>query len=362
VRVLHGPVNVGNQPYVLSRYERALGADSSLVVNYGTRFEYPADRVLASAGDSRSRRAARRLRFALTVPFRYDVLHYYFGRSFLTWDDAGGPNRLWHRDLKLAKALGRRVFMTFQGCDVRISRISSSSYDVTPCNLGYCNAAETCRALLDDRRQAMIREVLPSVDRAFVLNPELARYVPSADFLPYASVDLAAFEPEPPSPRKRLTIVHAPSDPSIKGSALIAAAVESLARRYPIDYRVVEGLPHAEALRLYRGADLVIDQVLAGWYGGLAVEAMAMAKPVACYLREEDLHVVPSEMRAEMPLVRVHPGSLETDLERAISEPQLLGELGEASRAYAWRWHDPRRIAAAMLRLYRDPTEPLVVS
>ena len=34
--------------------------------------------------------------------------------------------------------------------------------------------------------------VLPLVDRVFYLNPELGRYVPNGEFLPYASVDVAS--------------------------------------------------------------------------------------------------------------------------------------------------------------------------
>ncbi len=43
-------------------------------------------------------------------------------------------------------------------------------------------------------------------------------------------------------------------------------ALEQLRERYDFDYRVVSNLPHAEALKLYADADLVIDQALAGWY------------------------------------------------------------------------------------------------
>ena len=64
----------------------------------------------------------------------------------------------------------------------------------------------------------------------------------------------------------------------------------------------------------------MIDQVLAGWYGGFAVEAMAMGKPVACYIRDEDLAVIPTGMRRQLPLVRVHPDTLEQDLEAAIAQ------------------------------------------
>jgi len=352
VRVLHGPVNVGNQPYVLSRYERQLGARSSLVVNYSTWFDYPADRVLGTYGDNSRRATLRRMRFALSAPFRFDVLHYYFGKSFLSPDDLTEDHVRHYHDLKLARRLGRTVFMTFQGCDVRVSRKSAERYAVTPCHLGECAAAPTCRELLDDRRIASVEAVMPFVDRVFVLNPELVRYVPGATFLPYASVDVDAFERLWPAPGSTIRIVHAPSDEGIKGSARIAKAVERLARRYPIDFRVVRGLPHAEALELYRSADLVIDQVLAGWYGGLAVEVMAMGKPVAAYIRDEDLDVLPTGMREDLPIVRLHPSTLEADLAEAIETRDQWRELGVRSYEYARRWHHPREIAREMLRNY----------
>jgi hypothetical protein len=359
MRVLHGPVNVGNQPYVLSRYERALGADSRLVVNYGTWTDYRTDRSLGDYAVRTPRTVLRRLLFGVCAPFRYDVLHFYFGRSFLSWDDFGGPNWLWFRDLRLAKRLGRRVFMTLQGCDVRVSRRSADLFEVTPCHLGNCSAAPTCRAVIDDQREELVRTILPLADRVFVLNPELARYAPSAQFMPYASVDVDAFDVVPPDPGDRIRIVHAPSDEGIKGSPLIAAAVERLQRRYPIDYSVVTGVPHAEALELYKRADLVIDQTLAGWYGGLAVEAMAMGKPVAAYIRDEDLDVIPPGMRAEIPLVRIHPARLEEDLEAAVVERDHWREWGARSREYVLRWHDPRKLAQALLRIYEHPDAPL---
>src|SRR6058998_2007963 len=46
-------------------------------------------------------------------------------------------------------------------------------------------------------------------------------------------------------------------------------------------------------------ADLLVDQLLTGWYGAVAVEMMALGKPVVCYLREDDLKFIDSRMRAD---------------------------------------------------------------
>lgn len=360
MRILHGPVNIGNQARVLSQYERELGANSRLVINYGTWLEYESDRVLSDYGDHSRKARARRLAFGLTAPIRHSVMHLYFGRSFLCWDDYGDPTPLWYADLRLAKRLRRTVFMTLHGCDVRISSASSAHNAITPCHLGACSAAPMCRARLDERRREMVRTILPLADRVFVLNPELVRYAPGSQFLPYASVDVHAIRPTPSSASDRVTIVHAPSDEGIKGTAQIVAAVNRLQERHPIDFRIVKGVPHAEALKLYRQADLVIDQLLAGWYGGLAVEVMAMGKPVACYMRGSDFDVLPDGMRSDLPLVRISPETLDADLEAAIARRDEWRAWGQASREFALQWHDPRKIAAGMLEAYCNPAAPVI--
>jgi hypothetical protein len=355
MKVLHGPVNVGNQPWTLSRHERAVGVNSELVVNFKTWLDYRVDRCLGEAGKRTPRAVLRRLSFGLTAPFRYDVIHCYFGLSFLSWHDFGPPNRLWFADLKLARALGRKLFMTLQGCDVRISAESAVNNEFTPCHEGHCQSVPDCRAMLDQRRRHLIDRVLPGFDRVVVLNPELVRFVPQAQFMPYCSVDIDAFTPSWPRTRGTITVVHAPSDPGIKGSKLIIEAVERLKKRHAIDFILVQGLRHAEALEIYRKADLVIDQVLAGWYGGLAVETMAMGKPVACYIRESDLGCLPAGMRQDLPIVRVGPATLEADLERALEKREEWSEWGRRSREFVMRWHHPRKLAEAMVRAYRDP-------
>jgi len=355
MRVLHGPVNVGNQPWVLSRYERLLGIQSDLVVNYSTWPGYQVDRCLSEYAKKSPQALRNRLLFGLSAPLRYQVLHYYFGRSFLCWDDYSSPALWWFGDLKLAKMLGRKVFMTLQGCDVRVSELSAARNAFTPCHAGHCPAVPVCRSTLDAQRQALIREVLPKVHRVFVLNPELVHYVPGAVFLPYASVDVEAIEPIWPKPDGPAVILHAPSDEGIKGSRLIVAALERLQQRMPIEFVLVKGLPHAEAMQLYQRADLVIDQVLAGWYGGFAVEAMAMGKPVACYIREADLCYIPETMRAELPFIRLTPETIEADVAAALARRAEWPQWGQQARAFVLRWHHPRRLAEAMIRAYQDP-------
>jgi hypothetical protein len=231
-------------------------------------------------------------------------------------------------DLRLAKLLGRKRFMTLQGCDARLAGEGNLRNEWTMCATGRCSLYQTCIDALDARRRYMIGEVLPFFDRVFYLNPELGHVVPEAQFLPYASVEIEKFDVKLPAAEGRPRIVHAPSDGSIKGTQMILDALEQLRTRYDFDLILVEKKTHEEALALYRSADIAIDQILAGWYGGFAVEMMAMGKPVACYIREQDMKFVPKRRMAGR-------GQAVASLRRALaqSRPYRSGDAGRLLRS-----------------------------
>jgi hypothetical protein len=362
MRILHGPVNVGNQPWCLSRAERAMGHTSDVVVNYGTWLGYPADRTLSAYAKRTPANLLRRSLFGLTAPLRYDVIHYYFGRSFMLWDDFGRvlgrspeEDKRALMDVHLARKLGRTLIMTLQGCDARQAAVSNASNVVTMCKPDGCPAYNACITGLDDTRRAMIDRLLPLMDRVFYLNPEVGHVVPNGTFMPYANVDVLGQAVTRPAPGHRPRIVHAPSNGGIKGTPLVLAALERLKSRYAFDLVLIENTPHAQAMKLYQTADLAIDQVLAGWYGGFAVELMAMGKPVAAYIREEDRRFVPPAMWDEMPILRLDPRTLDDDLARILSDPGALVAHGARSRRFVERWHNPTRTAVALERIYRNP-------
>ena len=360
MRVLHAPINVGNQPWVLSRYERQLGVESELHVNYATGFGYRADKIISQNGGKSAADLRERLSAGLKSPWDFDVFHYYFGRTLLCWDDYVSGDDYRYLDLKIAKRLGKPVFFTLQGCDVRLAE-QSAKLDVSPCRTGACGIFADCLSRHDARRRHLIAEILPSADRVFYLNPELGRYVARGEFLPYCSVDIENTAVHPPRREGPPIIVHAPSDPSIKGTRYIVEAIEVLKRHRELEFVLVQDMTHAEALRVYQTADLVIDQVLAGWYGGFAVEAMAMGKPVLCYLRNDDLTYVPEEMIADLPIQNVYPNYLIDGIAAALDRRSEWAKWSQRSRSFVEKWHNPRLIAEAMIALYSNPLATFTV-
>jgi glycosyltransferase involved in cell wall biosynthesis len=132
-------------------------------------------------------------------------------------------------------------------------------------------------------------------------------------------------------------------------------AVDRLrAEGLPLELRLIEGLDRAEAMRRYAEADVIIDQLIIGWYGGLAVEAMSLGKPVIARLRREDLRFVPPEMAAQLPVISAGPDDLAEVLRRLCAmDPAELRAIGGAGRRFAERWHDPASIARTIAGDYR---------
>jgi hypothetical protein len=101
------------------------------------------------------------------------------------------------------------------------------------------------------------------------------------------------------------------------------------------------------ALERLAAADLLVDQLRLGWYGTVAVEAMALGRPVLSYIREDEPDDNP--FGAELPIVRTTPATLVDDLHALSAARERLRDLGVAGRAFVEEHHDPVAIARQAL-------------
>jgi glycosyltransferase involved in cell wall biosynthesis len=369
LRVLHVPDVVGGNAPGIARAERSLGLESVSVSLVEDRYGYGCDEVLWKPGAGLLEREVARWKLFRRALRDFDVIHFNFGRSILTWGGLFSNRALLspveHVLLRLAPYLelldlpalrraGKVIAVTYQGDDARQGDYCVVHYRISTAHgvpLGYYSPWS------DRRKRERIARFCQYADLVYALNPDLLNVLPARTrFLPYASVNIDEWRPVP-SRRllgQPIVIVHAPSHRGVKGTEHIIAAVERLrAEGAAIDFRLVEGLTNTEARQIYEEADVIVDQLLAGWYGGLAVEAMALGKPVVAYLRPEDLAFLPEAMRAELPVVSAEPATIYSVLKGLLGEPVTeLVRLGEQSRAYVERWHDPRRIAARLMADY----------
>ncbi|MCB1562204.1 MAG: glycosyltransferase [Alphaproteobacteria bacterium] len=371
LKILHAPTTVGGNPPGLSQAEKKHGYNSTILCMVQNYLDYPADEVVLPNGDFTVGNELRRWRALFRSLLKYNVFHYNFGQSiapirsypatknYTPWKVfiySGIYTRLSEfLDLKIAKLLGRVTAVTYQGDDARQADYCLSHYPI-------CPPRKVEPGYYTDRSDALKRKRIKTADKyadlLYALNPDLMNVLPArTKFLPYASVDpaqwpLIGIAEDLSVPH----IIHAPSHRGFKGTPHILAAFERLEQEgIPFRYTLVENMPHAQAKEAYKSADILIDQVLAGFYGALAVELMAMGKPVVCYLREEDMHHLPKGMREDMPIINAEPDTLyEVLKEWLTTRKNELAERGRQGRVFAEKWHDPHKIARQVLDDYEQ--------
>ncbi|AEP09352.1 glycosyltransferase family protein [Micavibrio aeruginosavorus] len=367
IKILHCPTMVGGNPQGLSKAEKSMGLDSSSLVLQKTFYSYAADRVLFDNNCSFIEREFLRWVEIFCVLKKNDVIHYNFGQSLapniipnIRSDQKPWKvwlyNNLYARwveflDLKLARLLGKVVTVTYQGDDARQGDYCKQHYPVHFCH----DVDETYYSLKTDiEKRRRIKIFDRYANFIYAVNPDLLNVLPErARFIPYASVDPRDWSPVPiqsTSEDSLLHIVHAPSHRDVKGTKYVLQAFDRLQKEgIKFRYTLVEGLSNQDARKVYETADLLIDQLLAGYYGALAVELMALGKPVICYMRDSDLLNMPDDMRQEIPIIKADPATIYDVLKEIIaSRRSELQSIGVRGRRYVEKWHDPQKIAEIM--------------
>jgi glycosyltransferase involved in cell wall biosynthesis len=306
LRVVHCPVNTAGVPWANVQALRRRGVDASLVVFNRYALHPEADRSL-DLPPGFLRRQPRQWRALLQLLPRTDVFHFYFGLTLV-------PQSL---QFPILRALRKRSVFHYLGSDIR---------GKAPSELRAGKKAG--------------REIVGSYDAI--------RWVPEAEVIP-PGIDVAAIEPAPPSGRGRPVVVHAPSSRRRKGTEHVVAACDGL----DVDLEIVEGLRHDEAFERFRGADIVVDQLNAGWYGVFAIECMALGKPVVTFLHDEAVRRTEEALGVRVPIVNASAATLRERLqELAAAGPERRREIGAASRAYAEQVHDLELVADRLLDVY----------
>lgn len=150
-----------------------------------------------------------------------------------------------------------------------------------------------------------------------------------------------------------LRIVHAPNHREFKGTRYLETAVADLqSEGVPIELVMVEKLPNHEALAIYQTADIIFDQCLIGFHGYFALEAMALGKPVMCYIRKPEEYLLNP---LECPIINTHVDTLRDDLRRlALLNRAQLADIGQLGSAYVERHYSRAAFAGRLHRAYTD--------
>ena len=143
--------------------------------------------------------------------------------------------------------------------------------------------------------------------------------------------------------KKTFKIFHAPNHRAIKGTEHLIRAVNELkVSNYDIELIMLSRVSNKEIIEVIKSVDLVADQFVIGWYAMFAIEAMAMGKPVLCYLREDliDLYCKSGLLeKDEIPILNTNILNIKENLMWAYNNRNLLDIMGEDSKHYVSKHH-----------------------
>ena len=300
-------MNVAGIPWANVEALRRAGVDARLVVFNRGRLHPEADESLElDQSAARWRMLATQVPAALRLIPRTDVFHFYFGLTLV-------PKSL---HFPLLRATRRKSVFHYLGSDIR---------GKTRAELAYGSRADA--------------EIVGSYDAI--------RWVPGAHVVP-PGIDLSRFTASPPTDAPRPLVVHAPSNREKKGTRFVIDACA----RLPVELEIVEGVPHTEARERYARADIVVDQLNAGWHGVFALEAMALGKPVVSHLKPDVVERSAEGYGVPVPIVPATRETLVDALRPLVEDPELRRRVGAESRAYVQQVHDIDRVAARLIEIY----------
>ncbi|MFU0823719.1 glycosyltransferase [Clostridium sp.] len=332
LKVIHGTMEIANQMCTLTSGLKRIRIDAKTLNYYPNYLGYKSDYTLdISSFNNVNEANIETKKLAAKVISENDVFHFHFGTS-LTLD---------YSDLSLLNELGKKVLMHHWGSDVRMY---SKAIQFNP----YVKV----KNMDEDSIKRKLEFISKHISHCVVSDYELYNYV--KDFycnvhLIRQAIDLEKYKIKNYKNNK-LFIVHAPSSPEIKGTKYILSAIEELKQKYDFDFKLIQGMPHEEAKKIYQKADIIIDQILCGSHGLFAIESMAMGKPVVCFISDHLKDTYPKEL----PIISANPDNIKEKLEYVINNRDMLSEIGNKGRKYVEKYHDMNVISKQLLDLYKS--------
>jgi hypothetical protein len=325
-----GPANSAGQGWAWAQaaQRHLAGVRGHVVAIRNGRYDYAADELVEPA----TYRAdpVWQLRKLAEARSRWTHVLLEAGRPIL----GGLVGRDFTGDVQLLRDSGVRVGLVMHGSEVRDPRRHRAHHEFSP----FADPRDPLTRKLQAKTDLLlprVAEFAAAGGQVFVSTPDQLDDVPQATWLPVV-VDPEAWPVRDDTlTRDRPLFVHAPSNPQLKGTAVVESVLGPLADRGVIEFRLVSGLPPAQAAELVANADVVVDQLLLGLYGVLACEAMASGRVVLGHLGR----VLRHRVGRPVPVVEVTPRTLSEVVEQVLDDRGWAREQAEQGPGFVRAVH-----------------------
>jgi len=281
----------------------------------------------------------------------FDIFFFFNDRGILLPREFTGRFHMGinHEELALLRRAGKYLYTLSYGADYRTrGRAMTGRFNFCmdcPTVGGYC--------FCNDEAWAPVFRTIAAYATAMLGTSLALRELPGVRRFDYIVVDTDTIKPTFTriEPGRRVRVLHVPNHAFFKGTRYLEAAIKRLEESgAPIDFKLVSGVSNDEVLRLMQWADLIVDQLIGGYFGQTALEGMAVGKPVIVYLVDPELVVAPQEC----PLINANPDTIYDVLKGIVEAPSQLEEIGRRSRRYVEDHYSLPALACRLRELYHQ--------
>lgn len=342
-KIFHGLVNYGTQSGLFARELRRNGFNAISVTHFDS-YKRLTDVELSSEGSFWFKlvNSISNHFFLLKCFFKYDIFHFYFGSTLF-------PFQI---DLYFYKLFGKKVVMEYLGNDVRPYEKLIEKF-----NLGIDHPFFINQIPHDNKVRKRLLFENKFIDYKLVCSPIYKSHANFFGIEIQSVLNLAIEMPEkidyPAIVNNKLIIMHAPTCRKFKGTYIFEAAINKLKHQgYLIEFIILENLDHSDLINEIKKCHIFLDQISEGWYGTVAIEAMALSKPTCAFLDSEYLEEC--EFKDEIPLFNTSKDNVYYVIKNLLDSQNKLPFFGLKSREFVAKHHDIQSVVKFLSKIYLE--------
>jgi glycosyltransferase involved in cell wall biosynthesis len=357
-RILHSPIVALYQPYLYVKGLRGLGYEADYMVhNFKPESWLARDcdfDLELNGSNGLHPEKTREIEFFLHAVENYDIFHFHSGFGLLH-----PAYSIWDRldELKLLKKLGKKIIMSWWGCDLRTEEVDMA-YEYSACQECEEEVRQGCR--ISTEKMKMIERAFRDADVHLSVGDLVSSYkgiewidnaIDCDEWRPFEINEMPEKFRLPKTNKVRIYHSFGSSElrGDVKGTRFIIEAVEKLkSEGYGVELIFFDQIPNRDLKYYQAQADVVVDQLRAGWYGSTAMECLSMGKPVITYIRPEVEAIIPHEH----PLINANIDNIYYVLKDLLNDRKRIKTTGERSRKYALTHHHYINIAIKLDNIY----------
>lgn len=333
-RLLVGPVNYAGQGYRWSRALETTGKVSArnYVHTENNVLQYDADYRVTWRTAEHSRAWQRSMLDVIGTEYTHVLIEACF--PILGGMHSGDVRA----QVALMKERGAKIGIVGHGTDIRLPSTHMAGDEWSY----FHDDIWVPAALLEPSVADNLRLIADLGVPTFVSTAGLLVDVPDAHFVGVVVDPRKWANNEPLLVRERIKVVHAPTNPNLKGTPDIAPIARRLHDEGLIEYVELAGIPNDEMPAVFADADVVLDQFRTGDYGVGACETMASGRILLAHVTAQVRDEVERHAGMPLPIPETTIANVEETLRDIVARRAHYRTIAQSGPEFVRRLHDGR--------------------